>query len=75
MQLPLCTRYVHWYVAPQNTVGVWLQRDKQANNIQWLDLSNLQMDPSWIYTLAGQGVRLAYRVSASLTDSTCFHLA
>lgn len=39
----------------------------QANNIQWLDLSNLQMDPSWTYTLAGLGVRLAYRVSASWT--------
>lgn len=42
---------------------------EQANNIQWLDLSNLQMDPSWTYTLAGLGVKLAYRVSTSCTIS------
>ena len=42
---------------------------RQENNIQWLDLSNLQMDPSWTYTLAGLGVKLAYRVSSSWTIS------
>lgn len=42
---------------------------RQENNIGWLDLSNLQMDPSWTYTLAGLGVKLAYRVSASWTIS------
>jgi hypothetical protein len=42
---------------------------RQENNIQWLDLSNLQMDPSWTYTLAGLGVKLAYQVSTSWTIS------
>jgi hypothetical protein len=39
---------------------------RQENNIQWLDLSNLQMDPSWTYTLAGLGVKLAYQMGLHL---------
>ncbi|KAG6380611.1 hypothetical protein JVT61DRAFT_4977 [Boletus reticuloceps] len=37
-----------------------------GNNIQWLDLSNIQVDPSWTYTLAGLGVKLAYRMGLHL---------
>lgn len=45
----------------------------QENNIQWLEISDLEIDPSRTYVFAGLGVKIAYRVSVHGSFGMCAH--
>lgn len=49
---------------PQCSGCVTVTLTKQENGLQWLHLSDLEMDLTRIYIFAGLGVKIAYRVSA-----------